>query len=136
MEFTSSSKRFIRIFSEISQPLTDLIKKNYRINACNQQFAYSFNALKEKLTNSPTLIALKWNREFRLHTHASVFATGATLTEIDEDGRDLVIAYTSKKMNADEHDYSANDTELLDLVNGLQRFRYYLLPPSQHKCPR
>lgn len=45
---------------------------------------------------------------------------------MDEDERDRVTVYTSKKMTPTEQCYTANNRELLALVNGLQRFPRYL----------
>ena len=51
---------------------------------------------------------------------------GGTLTQLDADGRDRVIAFFSKKLSLAEQNYTANDRELLGLVCFLQRFRCYL----------
>ena len=67
-----------------------------------------------------------WNRPFVVHTDASQYATGATLTQPDADGIHRVIAYTSTKLNSAQQNYSANDRELLGLVTALLQFRCYL----------
>lgn len=59
--------------------------------AWNQKWDDSFERLKRKLT-TPILIAPKCNKEFRFHLDASNFATDATLTQLDEKGRERVIA--------------------------------------------
>ena len=48
------------------------------------------------------------------------------MTQLDDDGRDRVIAFFSKKLSLAEQNYTANDRELLGLVYFLQRFRCYL----------
>ena len=49
-----------------------------------------------------------------------------TLTQLDDDGRDRVIAFYSKKLSPTEADYTANDRKLLGLICFLERFRCYL----------
>lgn len=57
---------------------------------------------------------------------ASQTAVGGTLTELDEHGRDRVIAFFSKNLSPAETDYMANDHELLGLIRFLDRFRSFL----------
>lgn len=51
---------------------------------------------------------------------------GGNLTQDDDEGRTGVISYSSKKMTTAEQNYTENDLELLAVVTGLQRFRFYL----------
>lgn len=76
--------------------------------------------------NAPILVAPNWENPFILHVDASQFAIGGTLTQEGEAGREMVVAYTSKKLNPTEQNYTANYRELLALATCLQRFRCYL----------
>ena len=62
----------------------------------------------------------------RCHIDASQTAVGGTLTQIDENGRDRVIAFYSKILSPTESVYTANDRELLGLISFLNRLRCYL----------
>lgn len=57
---------------------------------------------------------------------ASQLAVGGTLTQLDDKGKDRVIAFYSKMLYPTEADYSANDHGLLGLISFLGRFRCYL----------
>nr|GFA60330.1 reverse transcriptase domain-containing protein [Tanacetum cinerariifolium] len=65
--------RFIKYFSKISRPMTNLLKKNSPFifsNECIQVF----RTLKDKLTEAPILIAPNWDQPFELMCDASDFA--------------------------------------------------------------
>ncbi len=52
------------------------------------------------------------------------------MTQLDEAGKDRVIAFYSKKLSSAERNYTTNDHELLGLTNFLMRFRCYLEGPD------
>ena len=78
----------------MAHPLTQLLKKNnlYKWNDDAQQ---AFDALKQKLTNSPVLRYPDFDREFEIHTDASKIGLGVILSEKDDDNRKYVVAYAS-----------------------------------------
>ena len=119
-------RRFIKDFSKVSAPLTNLTKKGMGIRKWNKKCDESFQALKDKITSAPILIPPSWNKPFRGHIDASETAVGGTLTQLDNEGMDRVIAFFSRKLSPAEENYSANDRELLGLVYFLERFRCYL----------
>ena len=119
-------RRFIKDFSKLSAPLTNLTRKGEGIQKWDERCDESFELLKSAITSSPILIAPDWKKPFRGHIDASETAVGGTLTQLDADGRDRVIAFFSKKLSLAEQNYTANDRELLGLVYFLQRFRCYL----------
>lgn len=49
------------------------------------------------------------------------------VTHLDENRRYRVIAFFSRELSRAESDYTANDRELLGLIQLLQRFRCYLV---------
>ncbi|GJX47283.1 reverse transcriptase domain-containing protein [Tanacetum coccineum] len=66
-------RRFIKDFSMISKPMTQLLMKDARFNfsdSCKK----AFNDLKEKLTSAPIIISPNWNIPFELMCDASDFA--------------------------------------------------------------
>ena len=119
-------RRFIKDFSKLSAPLTNLTRKGEGIQKWDERCDESFESLKSSITSAPILIAPDWKKPFRGHIDASETAVGGTLTQLDADGRDRVIAFFSKKLSLAEQNYTANDRELLGLVYFLQRFRCYL----------
>jgi len=119
-------RRFIPKFGEIAAPLTDLTKKDQGIHKWNERCTEAFERLKTSITEAPILVSPDWEKPFRGHVDASQTAIGGTLTQLDENGRDRVIAFFSKKLSDAEANYTANDRELLGLVRFLERFRCYL----------
>lgn len=119
-------RRFVKDFSKIATPLTNLTRKHSHIGNWNEECEAAFNFLKESLTSAPIMAAPDWSRPFRCHTDACQFAVGGTLTQLDDAGREHPISYFSKRLSAAEENYTANDRELLGLVYFLQRFRCYL----------
>lgn len=119
-------RRFIPNFSARAAPLSALLQKRSGIRSWDDRAQAAFADLKSALITAPILVPPDWARPFRVHIDASQFAVGATLTQVDDEGRDRVIAFTSKKLTAAEQNYTANDRELLALVCALQRFRCYL----------
>lgn len=77
-------KRFIKNFSSIAKPLTDQTKKHHGIKSRDKTSDDAFEKLNNALTTAPIFIEPYWNRGFRLHWKASVFATGGTLTHWDD----------------------------------------------------
>lgn len=43
-----------------------------------------------------------WEKPFRSHVDASALAVGVTLTQLDSEGRDRLVAYYSKRLNQAE----------------------------------
>jgi len=119
-------RRFIPNFAKIAAPLTDLTKKDKGVHKWDEACDEAFGALKKFITEAPILVCPDWSKPFRGHVDASQTAVGGTLTQLDENGKDRVIAFFSKKLSDAEANYSANDRELLGLVRFLERFRCYL----------
>nr|GEU29075.1 retrovirus-related Pol polyprotein from transposon 17.6 [Tanacetum cinerariifolium] len=66
-------QRFIKDFSKIARPMTQLLMKDSKFifsNECMQ----AFNILKNKLTSAPVIIAPDWNLDFELMCDASDYA--------------------------------------------------------------
>lgn len=119
-------RRFVRNFSGRARPLTDLTKKSMGIRRWDSECDTAFKDLKKAISTAPVLVPPDWTKPFRLHVDASSFAIGGTLTQIQGHSTEQVIAYTSRKLNDAEKSYTANEREVLALVEGLKRFRCYL----------
>nr|GEZ20316.1 DNA-directed DNA polymerase [Tanacetum cinerariifolium] len=66
-------RRFIKDFSKISRPITQLLEKDTPF-VFSKDCIQSFQTLKKKLTEAPILIAPNWNLPFELMRDASDFA--------------------------------------------------------------
>lgn len=118
-------RRFIRRFSDIAAPLTNLTRKGNSIANWNEECEKAFQDLKEKLVRSLIMKAPNWALPFRCHIDASQLAVGGTLAQVHSD-REHPVSYLSKRLTPTEENYSANDREVLGLIYFLQRFRCYL----------
>ena len=105
-------RRFIKYFSKLSAPLTNLTRKGEGIQKWDERCDESFESLKSSITSAPILIAQDWKNPFRGHIDASETAVGGTLTQLDADRRDRIIAFFSKKLILAEQNYTVNDREL------------------------
>jgi hypothetical protein len=86
----------------------------------------AFNTLKEKLSEFPILRRPDFSKVFILHTDWSAFGIGAILGQLDEEGKEYVIAYASRSNNKAESNYSSYEGECLAVVWAVIHFRPYL----------
>ena len=117
-------RRFIKDFSKIAKPLTDLLKKD-RTFEWNTLQENSFNVLKNELCKEPILQYPNFNESFILTTDASGYAIGGVLSQ-GEVGKDLPISYISRVLNDAERRYSTIEKECLAIVYCVTYLRHYL----------
>ncbi|GKE68810.1 reverse transcriptase domain-containing protein [Tanacetum coccineum] len=118
-------RRFIKEFSMISKPMTQLLMKDINFDF-SDDCKKAFNILKEKLTMAPIIISLDWNIPFELMCDASDFAVGAVLGQ-QIDGKFKPIYYASKTLNNAQEHYTTIKKELLTVVFSFDMFRQYLV---------
>lgn len=82
--------------------------------------------LKSSLNSSPILVPPDWSKQFGFHVDSSQLAVGGTLTKLDDNKVDRVVAYFSNKSSDAEERYTTNDHELMGLVSFLKHFSCYL----------
>lgn len=123
---TSNYRRFIKGFAGIAAPLhaATSVKARFR---WDDDMQHAFEALKEKLCQSPVLAYPDFNKPFSVEMDASAYALGAVLNQKDEHGRFHPVQFASRKMNEAERNYSACEREALAVIFALQKFRPYLL---------
>ena len=66
-------RRFIKDFSKIARPLSNLLNKDM-IFTFDEECSAAFQTLKNKLTIAPVMIAPDWNKDFELMCDASDYA--------------------------------------------------------------
>lgn len=117
-------RKFIRNFSSIAAPLSDLTKQDAKFEWGPPQAA-AFRSLKQSIAQEPLLVLPNPDLPFVVHTDASGFATGAVLSQ--DHGRGLQpIAFLSKKMLPAETRYPVHEQELLAIIHALSSWRHYL----------
>ncbi|KAK1667710.1 hypothetical protein QYE76_055869 [Lolium multiflorum] len=101
-------RRFIKDFSKISKPLTNLLQKD------------------KALTTAPIVEPPDWNLPFEIMCDASDFAVGAILGQ-RVDKKLNVIHYASKTLDAAQRNYATTEKELLAVVFACDKFRSYIV---------
>jgi hypothetical protein len=86
----------------------------------------AFGQLKDRLASTPILRRPIAGRTYQLHTDWSTLGIGAVLTQMDDDGKEFVIAYASWSNNNAEAQYSSYEGECLAAIWAIAHFRCYL----------
>lgn len=91
---------FVKNIATIARPLTRLTK-------CDLECQQTFDSLKEKLVSSPMLSYPNFSFSFSLETDASnYFGIASVLSQVNN-GKEVVIAYSSKTFLKRERTYSS-----------------------------
>jgi hypothetical protein len=115
-------RRFVKDFSTIAAPLTEIVKKSVGFKWNNEQDE-AFNLLKDKLCSALVLDLPDFTRAFEVECDASCISIGAVLMQ---DRRP--IAYFSEKLNRAALNYPTYDKELYALVRTLETWQHYMWP--------
>ncbi|KAL0437663.1 UNVERIFIED_CONTAM: Retrovirus-related Pol polyprotein from transposon opus [Sesamum radiatum] len=118
-------RRFIKDFSKISRPLTNLLLKDTSFEF-NDACLHAFNVLKDKLTTAPIVSAPRWDLPFEIMCDASNDALGVVLGQRIEK-QFHTIYYASRTMNDAQRNYATTEKELLAVIFAIEKFRPYLL---------
>ncbi|XP_073031172.1 uncharacterized protein [Primulina eburnea] len=118
-------RRFIKDFSSITKPLTNLLMKDVPF-VFSEDCLQAFQALKQKLTTTPIIVAPDWHLPFELMCDASDIALWAVLGQ-KRDKFLHVIYYASMTLSGAQLNYSTTEKELMAVVFSLDKFRPYLV---------
>ncbi|KAL0455700.1 UNVERIFIED_CONTAM: Transposon Ty3-I Gag-Pol polyprotein [Sesamum latifolium] len=99
------TRRFVKDFSVVAKPLTNLLKKNAPFN-WNDRCAQSFEELKRRLTSAPILALPSGDGGYVVYTDASRQGLGCVLMQHGK-----VIAYASRQLRPHEMNYPTHDLE-------------------------
>ena len=111
--------------SERTDRLRKLLKKNTEWRWETEQ-QNDFETIKKMLTKEPALAHYAKDRDNIVATDASKTGLGITLSQRQADGELKPIAFGSRFLNDSEKNYSIGELELLAVVWGLEKFRFYL----------
>jgi len=124
IELCNYYKIYVQDFSIITHRLYALLKKDV-VWTWNEEAQEAFNTLKEKLSKFPILKRSNFNKVFILHSNWSALSIRVILGQLDEEGKEYVIAYASRSNKA-ESNYSSYEGECLVVIWAIIHFRPYL----------
>jgi len=124
--FANFYRRFIKNYSRVAKPLTELTKKEKGKGwAWNHEAEAAFKDLKHRFTTAPILAHFDPAKPVIVETDASDFALGAILSQRDKEGRLHPVAFHSRKFQPVEINYEIHDKELLAIVDAFKHWRRY-----------
>jgi len=118
-------RKFIRNYSSIARPLTNLLKKN--VFQFEEAERNAFSELKAALASRPVLKLYKIGASIELHTDASKHGYGAILLQRDTDNSLHPVYYASGRTTPAEEKYTSYELEVLAIIKSLKKFRVYLI---------
>jgi hypothetical protein len=122
---TGYYRRFVQGYAAITAPLSDLTRKDTPF-VWGQREEAAFVRLKAALASAPVLATPDNAKPYTLHTDASGYAVGATLSQRNAEGVLQPVAFLSKKMNGAQRNYPVHEWELLAIVEALKAWRCFL----------
>ncbi|KAK1909008.1 hypothetical protein P3342_011085 [Pyrenophora teres f. teres] len=124
--FANFYRKFIRNYSRITAPLTEITKKDVGFK-WEKEHQEAFERLKQVFLEAPVLEMYDPRRKTRVETDASDYALGAVLSQQSEDGKWRPVFYHSRKFSGAELNYDVHDKELLGVVDAFEQWEVYLL---------
>ena len=119
------NRRFIKDFSQISKPLSNLLVQGTPCEF-DAQCMHAFSVFKDKLVSAPIVVAPDWSFPFELMCDVSDYAIGAVLGQKRE-RIFQIIHYASRTLNDAQLNYATTEKELLAIVFTFDKFRPYLI---------
>lgn len=117
-------RKFVPAYAIISEPLRKLLRKDEPFNWTEDQQT-AFLKLQNILVSEPVLTAYDVNAQHQLHTDASSIGLAAVLMQNVNDTWKPV-AYYSRSTSPTERHMHSYELETLAVVEGLERFKYYV----------
>ena len=106
--FANFYRRFIRDYSKMVRPLTELTRKDTPF-VWSQDCQTTFDTLKKRFIEEPILQIPNQDKPFQIECDASKVATGAVLRQQGPDGLWHPCAYLSKSFTQAERNYQIYD---------------------------
>ncbi len=117
-------RKFIKDFAHTAAPLHKLCSPKVKFQ-WSPAAQVAFETLKQHLISHPILIYPNFEKPFRLDVDACGVGLGAVLSQ-EVDGKEHVVAYSSRVLNDCETRYPITEKEGLALFSGVKSFKHYL----------
>ncbi|MCG8431409.1 MAG: RNA-directed DNA polymerase, partial [Candidatus Omnitrophica bacterium] len=104
-------RKFIKNCAAVSAAMNNLLKQD-RVFKWTLSCQESFDKLKHMLCKAPVLAYPDFTKPFLLYTDASGDGIGSVLAQKDSDGKEHVIAYSSRSLNSYERNYGISELEM------------------------
>ena len=119
-------RRFIKHFSIKTVNLRGLLKRDAKFvwNSVHQE---EFDFLKNALTSAPILAFPNMQKEMILTTDACTSGIAYILSQLDDQGREHVIAYLGRGLRKAELNYTITELECLAIIEGTRAYHQYLV---------
>jgi hypothetical protein len=124
LRLASYYRKFVKGFSQLASPLTDLLAKDKPYKWKKEQ-EQAFESLKKALTTAPVLCLPDQDKPYVVTADASDITIGAVLSQ-DQGHGDQPIAFKSCKLTLAELNYPIHKKELLAIIHALQVWQVYL----------
>jgi hypothetical protein len=122
--FCNFFRRFIRGFSKVARPLSQLTGNLEWKWTMLQQIA--FENLKNRIIEDVVLTIPRDDEPFRVEADSSDYANGAVLSQ-KVDGKWKPVAFRSRSLNETERNYQIYDKEMMAIMDSLSEWRQYLM---------
>ena len=122
--FANFYRRFIRGYSAVARPLSNLTKKDQLWN-WNQECQTAFDELKSGYVSAPILVNNHLERQKIVETDALNLAKCAVLSQLVPDAKYQPITFYSKKFADAELNYDIHDKEMVVIVDCFQEWRHF-----------
>ncbi len=124
--FANFYRRFIRNFSQVALPLTDLTSTRTRF-CWSSQAQTAFESLKSRFSSAPILTTPDPSRQFIVEVDASEVGVGGVLSQRSpSDERIHPCAFFSHRLTPPERNYDIGNRELLAVKLALEEWRHWL----------
>jgi len=120
LSLANFNRRFIKNYSRITAPLTDLIKKSDTAFAIITKAREAFVLLKNTFTIAPLLTIFNLNLQTILEIDASNRVIAAAIIQVYDDGKIRSVAYYSRKIIGLELNYNVYNKELLAIIEAFR----------------
>ncbi|RAL60702.1 hypothetical protein DID88_010020 [Monilinia fructigena] len=117
--FANFYRTFIRDYSDIVRPLTELTHKEQTFH-WTDECQEVFTRLKEMFTTAPALVRFDKDKQTVIETDSSGWCIGGALLQYDEQGLLRPCAFFSKKNSPAECNYEIYDKEMLAIIRCLE----------------